>query len=369
MSAKHVKLDTNYFYNITYGSENSAPFNGDSLIFFKIAENQYMIGKKSDGSIIGLENVPTEVITVNDSTYSKVTSFTEADKNFSPVIFSILWVEAKNHYVLKAHTTDGKMEGYLDKVEGKAMTTFADIKINWVPSHMDLTSESLEKAAKWNIWHNNKKIPLPPEVETVQPKFDPPTISSTYAPEFSPKGEGIGKLTHEELIPYFFVNDPTMPTWAERIKKTPYYKVQQYTRLKLLKGPIVNGSSMDTTMSEQVTFGISKSEAKTFSVSVGISIGFSEEVDAGMLFVNSKTTFSATLSTEFGYSSTQTTSTSTAQTETVNIPIPSKSATALYSYYNTYRLFQTGNPNAIASPPVGIIQNRGKYFFASAPLH
>lgn len=343
----------NYYYQGTVTQESENCYWG----FFEIVQGTYVLGNYGSGSILSYTSGFTSS-TNSIGMHLQSQNYAIAGHGDQEIKFTYLHGNDTETMTVPAcnitvsyDDTSGKYALY---VKNEAVSGYL------MPSDGYFAILSESSASDASVWDINVVDGVTLNVPSLNASYSSiedsqPTITPTNSPTPYP---ATPIETDEQLVPYFLANDPTLTDLQQKIQSSPYYVMKQFTQYTLQDEHTNSAKVGDATIGLSYTWGISESNSKTFSSTFGISVGFSEEIDAGSEFGGTKTTFSTNVSMSFGYSQTQSESTTTTNTESITHTIPPGHKVALYAQNNTYSLFQYNNASAVAEPQgLGVVKN------------
>jgi hypothetical protein len=142
-----------------------------------------------------------------------------------------------------------------------------------------------------------------------------PNWNSPLAPKAGEFGDWI--KVGSSLVPFFMVKDDNLPL-NQRIKESPYYKIERLQRWKHIKRQ-TNCRSGETKFVQTFEEGWSKENSSSFTTTTGISLTVGASGGVGPVV---ELSVSATVSTELSWQWSKSTTQSTSKSEQLDFAIP-----------------------------------------------
>lgn len=327
------------------------------LKFFHIADDYYVVANLQTGYTLnwGKVGVRTDVMPPLPK-YGLI--FDDANTSDSDLlVVRPLWSKEKSNYALEVESHNGYIMPDGDTISIKPLDGVEANMAVWRSGYFNAGGPGGAPYIPINV------PALPADEKNIQgPIIAPDDFSDNENPPTDFPDLNTHIVTASKYVPYFLAEDPTMTSPAERIRKSPYYVMKQFSHYHRI-GKCNNSTGKgEATLSGSTTVGISKSESKAFSAKVGVSITESVEASAGIEGIAQvKESFSGTISTEFGYTVVHGTTESKSHTFSRTYSVPPNTVAAMYSLRNTYKLFQLKGTEAVSHWPDTIGLNEDLY--------
>lgn len=195
------------------------------------------------------------------------------------------------------------------------------------------------------------------EINAAQ-EIDEPTFIEGTAPQVYPEAP---MLMNEVYVPYFMVNDKTLPNMMERIQQTPYYILRQYGQYEMV-AEYKNGSVGTVTFVENWQYGWSATVSANISAQLGFGLGGNIEENEILLKETEEAGIKLTFGIDLGVSA----SVSESSSKEIQAEAPPSTAIAIYGISAFFKLFQGDGVSAIASPNIPMKMNQ-RYVSISIP--
>ena len=249
-----------------------------------------------------------------------------------------LWNDSGSHH-------DGDLGAWLPKPVPPEM----EESVMYVATGGFLASGSYGSAPKDEL--NVLYLPVKSSGAAVDPPV-PPMTGYTRPPNPAPVAD------YEVEVPFTAVSDPDKDT-AWKIAESPFYTLQRLTRYHCIE---LHNNQTNTTqkLTWEVTTGITKEESKQFEAKVGVTIS----AEAGVSFLGTGGKISASLTTEFGWTSTSAETEMRSETIKRESDAPPKHAVSLWRQEYYFRLLRgTGKktPGELAFLPSGTSTQSEEY--------
>lgn len=183
-----------------------------------------------------------------------------------------------------------------------------------------------------NIPHNVLKVKLPVLAEAPSQDIIPRLVGYDTPPDYTDP-----LLAKEVLVPWCMVDDPTLPTPRDRIRVSPFYRLERQVCFECNKH-VVNTQSVLLPYEATWEKGITKSESETASEKTGVEVSVEMGISCQFKAIGGDMSVGVTVSKELGYE--RTSGIEEFSSETVKVPFyaPPEKAVALWVGHNRFVL-------------------------------